>query len=108
MGKPIKNGGKEYGYTYWVYLSKDVDFDIISELEKSRNQSSDIRSALRIKYGTLNKPIEETSCWEMKQIDNTHYHYVCKHCKAVSKYRKTPYCPMCGYLMLNSEMKEKK
>ena len=37
--------------------------------------------------------------------DKRHYHYVCKHCKSVSKYRKTPYCPMCGYLMLNSEMK---
>ena len=45
--------------------------------------------------------------WISVKKDKRHYHYVCNHCKAVSKYRKTPYCPMCGYLMLNSEMKEK-
>lgn len=46
------------------------------------------------------------SKWLSVKKDNRHYHYVCDHCKSVSKYRKTPYCPMCGYLMLNSETKK--
>ena len=45
--------------------------------------------------------------WISVKIDARHYHYVCNNCMSSQKYRKTPYCPICGYLMLNSEMKEK-
>ena len=101
MGKPIKIDGKEYGYKYWLYLSNDIDSYIINELEKSKNQSSEIRSALRIKYGTLNKTVEGTSYWERKQVDKTHNHYICHKCRHESKYKKTPYCPYCGLPMEN-------
>ena len=47
------------------------------------------------------------SKWVREKMDERHYHYICEKCGSVSRYRKTPYCPMCGRLMLNSEMPTK-
>ena len=44
----------------------------------------------------------EDSAWVRIKIDKRHYHYSCKKCNAVSKYKKTKFCPNCGRVMLNA------
>lgn len=39
---------------------------------------------------------DKTHCWIKIKVDTRHYHYKCAKCGAISKYRRTPYCPMCG------------
>lgn len=43
-----------------------------------------------------------SSIWVKIRKDKRHYYYLCDHCKKVSKYLKTPYCPYCGFIMENS------
>ena len=35
-------------------------------------------------------------CWIKIKVNASHYHYKCAKCGAISKYRRTPFCPMCG------------
>lgn len=51
-------------------------------------------------YGKAKSNSEEkTSYWIADRIDKRHYHYRCHNCGCVLKYRKSNYCPDCGYKM---------
>ena len=41
--------------------------------------------------------------WLMKKTDKTHRDYFCSNCKNKQRFRKTPFCPMCGYRMIEKE-----
>ncbi len=43
---------------------------------------------------------KKTSYWIPEKVDYRHRHYVCHNCKGKSKYRKSPFCPMCGLRMV--------
>ena len=81
-------------------LSKTDDADIICYLKRCPNKSKFVRKAIREKI--RKEKTVRTATWIRIQKDKTHYYYVCDHCKYVSKYLKTPYCPYCGYVMNNS------
>ena len=49
------------------------------------------------------KPQIKEAFWIGKRVDKYHYTYVCSNCKSKSKFRKSPYCPICGYRMLEGE-----
>lgn len=49
----------------------------------------------------IHKPKE--AFWIGKRVDKYHYTYVCSNCKSKSKFRKSPYCPICGYRMLEDD-----
>ena len=38
--------------------------------------------------------------WISKKIDKSHYHYFCSHCYYESRFVKSPFCPGCGYRMV--------
>lgn len=82
------------------YLSKTSDADIILYLKKCNNKSKFIGKAVRDKI--RKEKTVGTANWIRFQKDKNHYYYVCDHCKHVSKYLKTPYCPYCGYVMNNN------
>lgn len=46
------------------------------------------------------KPIVHESFWIMEKTDKYHRNYRCDNCKNKQRFRKTPYCPMCGYRMI--------
>ena len=37
--------------------------------------------------------------WEAYKVDKSHYYYYCDNCGNQSKYKKTPFCPLCGSQM---------
>lgn len=39
--------------------------------------------------------------WVRIPIDYRHTHYKCGKCGEIQRYRRTPYCPMCGQKMAN-------
>lgn len=43
---------------------------------------------------------KKTSYWIPEKVDYRHRHYICHNCKGKSKYRKSPFCPMCGLRMV--------
>jgi len=51
------------------------------------------------------KPAEEAkeksriAHWKSVRVDKRHYNYYCDHCYKKSEFRKSRYCPECGYLM---------
>lgn len=50
------------------------------------------------------KPQTNEAFWIMERTDKYHRNYFCSHCKNKQRFRKTPYCPMCGYRMLEDEI----
>ena len=52
------------------------------------------------KYGQA-KAIRPKSFWIAEKADKRHYHYYCDNCGCESRYRKSRYCPDCGYEMEN-------
>ena len=50
------------------------------------------------------KPIVKESFWVMEKTDKYHRTYRCDNCKKVQRFRKTPYCPMCGFRMIEKEI----
>lgn len=40
--------------------------------------------------------IDKSEYWIKIKKDARHYHYKCGNCGEISKYRRTPYCPICG------------
>ena len=97
------SGKTNNDFHFTVRLKPDIDNEIIRILRHSKSKSAVIRKALRETY----LEIGGIASWIRVRVDDNHYHYVCEHCSHSQKYRKTPYCPICGYLMVNSEMKEK-
>ena len=51
---------------------------------------------------TNTKPRE--AYWQAVKTDKSHYNYFCSNCKAKSRFRKSPFCPMCGYRMIEKEL----
>ena len=54
-------------------------------------------------YGMLKPIIKNEAHWIAKKRDSSHYDYICDHCESKSRFRKTPYCPICGYRMIEEE-----
>ena len=51
---------------------------------------------------TNTKPRE--SFWVAKKRDRTHYDYFCHNCGRKQRFRKTPFCPMCGFRMIEKDV----
>lgn len=51
----------------------------------------------RLKTGT------REAYWMTKKLDKYHYIYSCSNCHKSSRFRKSPYCPMCGCRMVEGE-----
>ena len=50
------------------------------------------------------KPIVREAFWISKKTDKYHYNYFCSNCQNKSRFRKTPFCPMCGFRMIEEEL----
>lgn len=37
--------------------------------------------------------------WVSNKVDKSHYNYYCDHCNYKSEFRKSVFCPGCGYIM---------
>lgn len=48
--------------------------------------------------------IDKSEYWIKIKKDARHYHYKCGKCGAISKYRRTPYCPICGTKKVNDSV----
>ena len=42
----------------------------------------------------------KTSFWKAVKTDKSHYNYYCGHCNRKSEFRKSAFCPGCGYKMV--------
>lgn len=43
--------------------------------------------------------------WIRKKVDKYHYDYYCDHCFYKSPFKKSNFCPDCGFLMAKEEKK---
>lgn len=86
---------------YTLYLSPDIDGDVIKILDKCKSKTALIRKAIRKQVGKEQEPNKnpDISYWVRIRLDRNHFAYECERCKAVQKYKKTPYCPICGRVM---------
>lgn len=49
------------------------------------------------------KPAKREAVWIAKRMDKYHYSYFCGNCGQKSRFKKSPYCPMCGFRMIEGE-----
>ena len=47
----------------------------------------------------VEEPDARIAHWIRKKVDKTHYNYYCDHCNYKSEFRKSVFCPGCGYIM---------
>ena len=47
----------------------------------------------------VEEPDARIAHWKRIKVDKTHYNYYCDHCNYKSEFRKSVFCPGCGYIM---------
>lgn len=54
----------------------------------------------------VEEPPVRNAHWITVKTDESHYNYICNHCYGKSKFRKSKFCPDCGYLMTKEKNNE--